>query len=109
MIDQNAAHEPRGQREEMTAILQCDIRLNQTHKGLMNHRRRLKGMAASLRPHVAARKTAKFVIYQRRQTFQRLGMTRSPLGQQLREVGRYLHRRSLSAAETPGRWGRGFP
>src|SRR6202789_2586489 len=109
MIDQNAAHEPRGQREEMTAILQCDIRLNQPHEGLMNHRRRLKAMAGSLRPHVAARKTAKLVIYQRSQTLQRLRMGGPALGHQLREVGRDLHRRTLSAADPPGRWDRGFP
>ena len=30
MIHQHAAHEPGGQCEEMPAILQCDICLNQT-------------------------------------------------------------------------------
>ena len=109
VIDQYAPHETRGQREEMPSILQCNIRLNQPHESLMHNRCCLKGMAASLRPHVAARQASQFVIHQRCQTLQRLGVARPPLGQQLCEVGRDLHRRSLSAAEIPGPWDRGFP
>jgi len=73
---------------KMPPILQGHVGLNQPQEGFMHHCRGLQSVAASLRAHVVARQSPQFVVHQRRQTIQRLRMARSPLGQQLGEIGR---------------------
>ena len=93
------AHQPRGQGKEMGAILQRNIRLDQSQKRFVHHRGRLQRMAAAFGAHVAAGQTAQLVVDQRRQPLQRLRVTGAPFGQQLREIGRDLHR-VLSSLQT---------
>ena len=96
MIHQDPSHEARRQREKMTSVLQRDIGLNQAQEGLVNDRRRLQSVAAAFCAHVIAGQPPQLVVDQRRQTVECLRMTRSPLGQKLREIGWNLHRRSLT-------------
>ena len=75
----------------------------------MHDRRGLQSVAAALRTHVVASQAPQFVVYQRGQSFQRLRMARSPLGEQLGEIGRDLHRRFLTPTEEPHRPDQAFP
>ena len=84
----------------MSAVLQRDVPLDEPQKRFVNHRRRLQGVAATLRPHVISREAPKLVIDEWRQPRQGLGIAVTPICQQLREVRRHLHRRSLIAAKT---------
>ena len=106
MVDQDAPHEARGQRKEMCAILQGDVGMDEAQERFVHDRRRLQGVAAALGAHEVTGEAAQFVIHEGGQTFQRLRMTRTPLGEQLREICRHLHRRifshNRSAALPPG-------
>jgi hypothetical protein len=95
MVDQDASHQPGSKGEEMRPVLQRDIGLDETQECLVHHRRGLQGVAAALPTHVVAGKAPQFVVNQRRQALQRLRMAGSPLGQQLSEVRRRAHQRSL--------------
>src|ERR1700675_1631882 len=99
MVNQHTPHEARSQCEKMTPILQRNVGLNQSQKGFVHDGRCLQSMAAALAAHVVASQPPQFVVYQRRQAIQRLRLPRSPLPQQLREIGRDLHRHSPTVTE----------
>src|ERR1700688_3441035 len=50
MVDQHAPHEARCQSEKMTAILQCNVGLNQAQEGFVHNTSRFQGMIPSLAP-----------------------------------------------------------
>jgi len=84
----------------MSAVLQRHVSLDESQKGLVHHGGCLQGVAAPFRPHVIARQPAKLLIDKGRQPLQGLGIAITPVRQQLREIRRHLHRRSLIAAKT---------
>src|ERR1700674_1965127 len=92
MIHQYPAHQPRGQRKKVSAVLQIDIRLNQAKKRLVYDRGGLQRVAAAFLAHMAPRQATQFVVHQWGQAVECLGLAGAPFSEQLREIGRDLHR-----------------
>ncbi len=89
MLDQNAPHQLRRNGEEVRAILPLHAPvLHQPHVRLINQRRRLQAVAGAFACHVAPCQTVQFGINNRRQPFQRAGVSAAPGTQQLADVTR---------------------
>jgi hypothetical protein len=86
VIHKDAAHDARGHREEMGAILPIDPRcVDQPEIGLIGESRRLKGVPGTLAPHVTSGQPPQFLVDERRQLIERLLTPTTPRAEQTRD------------------------
>ncbi len=87
MLDQDAAHDLRGHREEMGAILPLHPRVvDQPQVGLVDEGRRLQAVAGTLPFHVAAGQPVELVVDNGGQPFERTRVSGAPRAEQLRHL-----------------------
>ena len=68
MVHQDAAHQPRGHREEVRAVLPRHVvRIDQPQIGLVDERRRLEAVPDALAGHAAPRDLVELVMDERNQ------------------------------------------
>jgi len=88
-VDEDAAHEPGRQREEMDAIVPVDpVRIEQADVDLVNECGALERGARALAAHASASMCAQFVVDERCELLQRALISGTPGLQQSREIGR---------------------
>src|SRR5262245_30982580 len=93
VIDEDAAHDVRGDTKEMRAILPVDLPLiDEPDEHLMNQGRRLQGVVGALAPKLAGRHTPELPIDQWQQLVERCPVATTPLAEQRRDVARRDHR-----------------
>ena len=63
-LDQYLAHHAGSDREEVSAVLQIELCVRQSHPRLVDQRRRLKRMAVALARHLAGCDAAELVVDQ---------------------------------------------
>jgi len=72
VIDENAAHEARGQRQEMCAILPADAaKVDEPNESLVDESRCLQRVIVTLAAHLDAGETAEFLMNDRDQFVER--------------------------------------
>ena len=87
MVDQDLAHRPRRDSEEVHPVLPVDVRLiDQFDIRLVDQCRRLQRMVLPLVTEVDRRSTVQFGIYQRQQLIERTDIAIAPLVQQLGDI-----------------------
>jgi hypothetical protein len=69
MIDEDTAHDVRGDSNKMLAALPIDIIVRKAKIGFVNESRRLKRMLRSLSPHIRLSHAVKLLIDERQQLF----------------------------------------
>jgi hypothetical protein len=83
VIDQDAAHDARSDREKVSPVLPLRFVLAaEADIGFMNQRGSLQGMSLAFAPQMVMRQTTQLLIYDRRKLFQRAGISPVPLPQQ---------------------------
>jgi hypothetical protein len=89
-IDENPAHAPRGDAEEVASVLPLDLRLvDQAQVGLVDERGHLQRLIAALAPHVGSGNLAKLAVDGGEQAVARIGVALAPRLEHLRDVGRF--------------------
>src|SRR6185436_19211706 len=84
MVDQNAAHQLRGYREEVSAVLPLHLTLfDQPHISLINERGCLQSVIRAFAPHVAASEAAQLSLDQWNQPVECRPVSIPPLDTQL--------------------------
>jgi hypothetical protein len=79
MIDEDLAHEVRGQRDEVASVTHLRrALLNQPYISLMDERGRLQGMAGPLSPQMAPRYLVELVVHQGQQSLQCIAVSGAP-------------------------------
>jgi hypothetical protein len=97
VIDQDAAHDLRGDTKEMRPILPVDLPLvDEPDKHLVHKRRRLQGVAGPLAPKLAGRHAPELRIDEWQQLVERSPVAATPIAEQCRDVSRRDHRTLLN-------------
>src|SRR5688572_23402201 len=87
MVHHDAAHELRGDRKEMSAILPVRLGFIREGKiGIMDEHGGLQGVAGALLAHVAAGETVQFRLDERDELIERGGVSAAPGDEQLRDL-----------------------
>ena len=87
MVDQNAPHETRGQRQEVRAILPANAtKIDQSNEGFVDERGCLQGVIVALAAHLQAGESAEFLMNDRYQFVERGTIAAAPSEQQLGHV-----------------------
>lgn len=81
MVDEDLAHGPGGDGDEMGAALPGDAGVDQLEEGLVDQGGGLQSMAGILAAHVFIRQLPQVVVHQWHEFIQRLGITGAPVVQ----------------------------
>src|SRR5512134_1048529 len=98
VIDQDPAHDVRGDTKEMRPILPIDLALvDEPDVHLMNKGRRLQGVVGPLLPKLARGHAAELRIDEWQQLIERSPVAATPIAKQCRDVARRDHRSLLKS------------
>ena len=99
MIDDDAPHELRGEREEVAAVLPVDVPLSeQLEVGLVDHDRRLQPIVAPFVLQLPRRQRAQLLVHQRHQLIECVAAAVPPLVEETREMRRVVRVAHVVAA-----------
>ena len=92
VIDQNPAHHPRRNAEEVSPISPVGVSLvGQTQVQLVNERGRLQRRGTSVTAKLACGNATQLRVHERHQLIQSIGVTASPFSKKRRHVGSGRH------------------
>jgi hypothetical protein len=93
VIDQDAAHDVRGDTKEMRSILPVDLPLiDEPDEDLVHQGRRLQGVVSPFAPKLAGRDAPELRIDEWQQLVERSPVAATPIAEQCRDIARRAHR-----------------
>ena len=105
VVDEDAAHQARGDAVEVRAALPVDLRgVDQPQIGFVDQRGGLEGMVAVFLAQITARELAQFLVHQRHELVWRGGVPVAPGEQQARDFvrgGVIVHGGAARAVRVP--------